>query len=149
LTGGTPRAFLGKGDVAPSWSFDDRHIVYFNNGNGDPLFVADRAASDASRVVAPAIAGERPFFDAGLHSHNPLWSADGQWIYFVHGGDPTNDMDIWRIRPEGGAPERMTQLHAAMNYMTTLDARTMLFVANATDGSGPWLWTLDLERKRA
>jgi Tol biopolymer transport system component len=148
LTGGTPRAFLGKGDVAPSWSFDDRHIVYFNNGNGDPLFVADRAASDASRVVAPAIAGERPFFDAGLHSHNPLWSADGQWIYFVHGGDPTNDMDIWRIRPEGGAPERMTQLHAAMNYMTTLDARTMLFVANATDGSGPWLWTLDLERKR-
>jgi Tol biopolymer transport system component len=147
LTGGTPRAFLGKGDVAPSWSLDDRRIVYFNNANGDPLFVADRSGSDASRVVAPTVGGERPFFDAGLHSHNPVWSADGQWIYFVH-GDPTNDMDIWRIRPAGGSPERMTQLHAAMNYMTTLDNRTMLFVANATDASGPWLWTLDLDNKR-
>ncbi|HEY9467045.1 MAG TPA: protein kinase, partial [Vicinamibacterales bacterium] len=149
LTGGTARPFLGQGDVAPSWSFDDSRIVYFNNANGDPLFVADRSGRDASRVVAPTVAGERPFFDAGLHSHNPVWSADGRWIYFVHGADPTNDMDIWRIQPAGGSPERMTQLRSAMNYMTMLNARTMLFVAKATDASGPWLWTLDVERKRA
>jgi Tol biopolymer transport system component len=149
LTGGTPRAFLGQGDAAPSWSFDDKRVVYFNNANGDPLFVADRSGGDASRVVAPPVAGERPFFDAGLHSHNPVWSADGQWIYFAHGPDPTNDMDIWRIRPAGGSPERMTQLHSAMNYMTALDARTILFVATATDASGPWLWMLDVDSKRA
>jgi Tol biopolymer transport system component len=148
LTGGTPRAFLGQGDAAPSWSFDDKRVVYFNNANGDPLFVADRSGSDASRVVAPTVAGERPFFDAGLHNHNPVWSADGRWIYFAHGPDPTNDMDIWRIRPAGGSPERMTQLHSAMNYMTALDARTILFVATATDASGPWLWMLDVDSKR-
>ena len=44
-----------------------------------------------------------------MHNHNPVWSPDGQWIYFVRGLDPTEAMDVWRVRPSGGAPEQMTQ----------------------------------------
>ena len=42
LTGGTPRAFLGEGDAAPSWSPDDTRLAYFTNGDGDPFSLADR-----------------------------------------------------------------------------------------------------------
>ena len=82
-----------------------------------------------------------------MHNHNPVWSPDGQWIYFVHGSEPTDDMDVWRVRPSGGTPERLTQQHAAVNFLAPLDARTLLYVARAEDRSGPWLWALDVESK--
>ena len=28
---------------------------------------------------------QEAFFRKGVHTHNPVWSPDGQWIYFVHG----------------------------------------------------------------
>ena len=36
----------------------------------------------------------------------PNWSADGRWIYFA--SDRAGKLDIWRIPPEGGEPERVT-----------------------------------------
>ena len=35
-----------------------------------------------------------------------------------------------------------------MNFLAPLDTRTLLYVARAEDRSGPWLWALDVERKR-
>ena len=35
---------------------------------------------------------------ASLSPSAPVWSPDGQWIYFVHGADATEKMDIWRIQ---------------------------------------------------
>ncbi len=54
---------------------------------------------------------------------------------------------MFRIRPSGGSPERLTSQHAAANYPVAIDARTLLFVAREDDGSGPWLWSLDVETK--
>ena len=143
LIGGTSRAFLGEGDSAPSWSPDGTRIVYFNNkpAAGDPLFVADRTGADARQIldVAPD--------ELMLHNHNPVWSPDGQWIYFVRGVEPVSEMDVWRIRPSGGPPERLTEQHAAVNFLTPLDSRTLLYVARAEDRSGPWLWAVDVETK--
>ena len=34
-----------------------------------------------------------------------------------------------------------------MNFLAPLDLRTLLYVARAEDGSGPWLWALDVESK--
>ena len=76
--------------------------------------------------------------------HNPVWSPDGQWIYFVHGMNPTEKMDIWRIKPSGEAPERLTDHNAAVNFLAPLDARTLIYTARAEDGTGPALWTLDV-----
>jgi hypothetical protein len=36
--------------------------------------------------------------------HNPIWSGDGQWVYFARGSVTTSQMDPWRISPNGGAP---------------------------------------------
>ena len=77
----------------------------------------------------------------GVHDHNPVWSPDGQWIYFAHGLEPTDAMDVWRVRPSGQSPERLTEHRTAVNFMAPLDTRTLLYVARAEDRSGPWLWT--------
>jgi serine/threonine protein kinase/Tol biopolymer transport system component len=146
LIGGSSQPFLGRNDSVPSWSTDAR-IVYFNASAGDPLFVADRNGADARRIVVNQDENGALFFGPGMHNHNPIWSSDNQWIYFGHGTDPTDDMDVWRVRPSGGSPEQMTDQHADINFLAPLDARTLLYVARAKDRTGPWLWALDVERK--
>ena len=84
LTGGTPRVFLREGAASPAWSPDGTRLVYFVNVSGDPLFVADHLGTDAKQIETNG-----RLFEDGLHNHNPAWSPDGQWIYFVHGLDPT------------------------------------------------------------
>jgi Tol biopolymer transport system component len=103
------------------------------------VFVADRTGADARRILAPE--------DGVRHNHNPVWSPDGAWIYFVRGYDPASEMDVWRIRPSGGSLERLTEQHTALNYLTPLDTRTLLYVARGDDRSGPWLWALDVMTK--
>ena len=143
LTGGTPRPFLGQGYTAPSWSADNTHLVYFKNGDGDPIFLADQTSANP-KPLAVDTAG---FFATGVHNHNPAWSADGRWIYFAHGPEPTEEMNVWRVRPSGGTPEQLTAVRAAVNHLSPIDARTLFYVALADDRSGPWLWSLDVETK--
>ncbi|MGO9123770.1 MAG: protein kinase domain-containing protein [Terriglobales bacterium] len=138
LTGGTPRNFLGEETVNLAWSPDGERIVYHTFGNGDPMFVADRTGANARRIL-----GDRP----GLHNHFPAWSPDGRWIYFVHGTPATKEMDLWRIDPVGGNPERLTQRNTDIAYPTPVGNRTVFYVARDEDGSGPWLWAFDLKRR--
>ena len=137
LTGGTPRNFLGEEAVNLAWSPDGERIVYHTYANGDPIFVADRTGANARRIF-----GDRP----GLHNHFPAWSPDGRWIYFAHGTPATKEMDLWRIDPDGGNPERLTQRNTDVAYPTPVGNRTVFYVARDEDGSGPWLWAFDLKR---
>ncbi len=91
---------------------------------------------------------DRPIFTApgGLHSHFPLWSPDTAFIYFVHGSLP-DKLDIWRIRPTGGNPERITSHNGRVIYPAMLDRRTLIYLASDPDGSGPWLYSMDVERR--
>ncbi len=138
LTGGTPRNFLGEEAANLAWSPDGERIVYHTFGSGDPMFVADRTGANARRIF-----GDRP----GLHNHFPIWSPDGRWIYFVHGTPATREMDLWRIDPTGGSPERLTQRNTDIAYPTPVGNRTVFYVARDEDGSGPWLWAFDVKRK--
>jgi Tol biopolymer transport system component len=138
LTGGTTRNFLGEETANLAWSPDGERIVYHTFGNGDPMFVADRTGANARQIF-----GDRP----GLHNHYPIWSPDGRWIYFVHGTPATREMDLWRIHPDGGNPERLTQRNTDVAYPTPVGNRTVFYVARDEDGSGPWLWAFDLKLK--
>ena len=138
LIGGMPRPFLQPTAQQPSWSPDGTQLVYVNGVDGDPMSIADRRGSNAREIFK-----DQP----GLHNHNPVWSTDGRWIYFVHGLDASEEMDVWRIRPSGGTPERLTHHGAPITFVTPLDPRTLLYVAPAEDRSGPWLWALDIEGK--
>ncbi|MGQ0735868.1 MAG: hypothetical protein ACT4QD_19715 [Acidobacteriota bacterium] len=84
-----------------------------------------------------------------MKRNNPVWSPDGEWIYFVSGSEPQDEMDIdiWRVPASGGPPERLTAHQTAANFLAPIDARTLLYTARAEDGSGPWLWALDVQQK--
>ena len=143
LTGGTRRAFLSNRDAAPSWSPDDTRLAYFTDVDGDPISIADRTGADAR----PLVVDKPMFFASEVHNHTPVWSPDDQWIYFAHGPEAYEEMNVWRVRPSGGTPEQLTALRAAANHLAPIDARTLLYVALAEDRTGPWLWSLDVETK--
>jgi Tol biopolymer transport system component len=56
-------------------------------------------------------------------------------------------MDVWRIRPAGGSPQRLTWHNARVRYPVMLDRRTLLYLAADSDGSGPWLYSMDVDRR--
>ena len=75
-----------------------------------------------------------------------MWAPDGAFIYFVQGSLP-DKLDIWRITPSGGSPERITSHNGRVTHPVLLDRRTLLYLANDPDGSGPWLYSTDVERR--
>ncbi len=137
--GGEPRPYL-EGIAESDWSPDRARLVYHTPGPGDPMFV-----SDASRLSA----GRRIFMaPAGRHAHFPLWAPDGRLIYFVQGSLP-DQLDIWRISPEGGPTERITSHNGRVSHPVLLNRRTLVYLASGPDGSGPWLHSVDVERRIA
>ena len=141
-TGGRPRSLLPAGTNTPAWSPDGRSLVYVDKANrDDPIYLADPTGAEARQIFPPG----------PLKNVNPAWSPDSQWIYFARGLEPQDEteMDVWRLRPSGGAMERVTSQHLAINFLAPLDPRRLLYVARAEDRSGPWLWSLDAETGRS
>ena len=135
--GGQPRPYL-EGVAEFDWSRDGSRLAYHTPGPGDPLFVSDGGLRADSRPIFTA--------PAGLHSHFPLWAPDAAFIYFVQGSLP-DKLDIWRITPAGGTPERITSHHGRVSHPVLLDRRTLMYLASDPDGSGPWLYSMDVERR--
>jgi Tol biopolymer transport system component len=137
VLGGQPRPYL-EGAVEFDWSGDGTRLVYHTPGPGDPMYVRNSAPpSEAHRIFSAP---------AGLHSHFLAWSADQAFIYFVQGSVPDR-MDVWRIRPSGGEPERITNHDSLVSHPVFLSSRTLLYLASDPDGSGPWIAGVDVERR--
>jgi serine/threonine protein kinase/Tol biopolymer transport system component len=134
--GGQLQAYM-TGIAELDWSPDGKRLVYHPPAEGDPLFV-----TAPNEKVGHQIYVGRP----GFHNHFPIWSADGTFIYFVH-GLPLEESDIWRIRADGGEPERLTFHDSRVAFPTLLNASTLMYLATDRDGSGPWIHALDLNRR--
>ncbi|MGF7180236.1 hypothetical protein [Tunturiibacter psychrotolerans] len=135
--GGEPKTYL-EGVAEYDWSRDGSRLAYHTPGPGDPLFVSDGSVRSGARPIFTAA--------AGLHSHFPLWSPDANYIYFVQGLLPDR-LDIWRIPSGGRTPERITSHNGGVMYPVFLDRRTLMYLASDPDGSGPWLYSVDVERR--
>jgi Tol biopolymer transport system component len=135
IAGGALRDFLaGVAEVA--WSHDGRQIVYHTTAPGDPLFVRDARGATHRIYVAPS----------GVHCHFPLWSKDDSYIYFAR-GIPPDDWDIWRIHSSGAGLERITFHDSRVSHPVLLDERTLVYLASDPQGSGPWLYALNVEQR--
>ena len=51
------------------------------------------------------------------------------------------------MTPSGGPPERITSHNGRVTYPVLLDRRTLMYLATDSDGSGPWLYSMDVERR--
>jgi Tol biopolymer transport system component len=136
--GGDPRPYL-EGAAEATWSPDGNQLAYHTALPGDPLFIGDGKGLSRSApiLIAPS----------GLHSHFPVW-APGNLIYFSKGSLPDR-LDIWRVDPRGQALERITSHSTRVTYPVLLNQRTLLYLASAPDGSGPWVYGMDVERRAA
>jgi Tol biopolymer transport system component len=135
--GGQPRPYL-EGVAEFDWSRDGSRLVYHTSRPGDPMFVSDGNPRSEGRPIFTA--------PAGLHSHFQLWAPDTAFVYFVQGSLP-DKLDIWRIASAGGKPERITSHMARVTHPVLLDRRTLMYLACDPDGSGPWLYSMDVERR--
>ena len=145
--GGEPKPYL-EGVAEIDWSRDGSRIAYHTPAPGDPLFVSDGTQPVLDQQARDLPTNARPIFTAppGLHSHFPLWSPDTKFIYFVQGSLP-DKLDIWRIPSVGGTPERITSNNSHVSHPVLLDHRTLMYLASDPDGSGPWLYSMDVERR--
>ncbi len=134
--GGEPRPYL-EGVAEAVWSPDGKQLAYHTPGAGDPLFVSDGKGLSRSPPILIAPPGQ--------HSHFPVW-APGNLIYFIKGTLP-DQLDVWRVGVRGEGPERITSQAARLSYPVLVDQRTLLYLANAADGSGPWLYGMDAESR--
>jgi Tol biopolymer transport system component len=136
--GGEPRPYL-EGAAEVTWSPDGDQLAYHTTLPGDPLFIGDGKGLSRSGpiLIAPS----------GLHSHFPVW-APGNLIYFSKGSLP-DQLDVWRVDSSGKNPERITSHSTRVTYPVLLDQRTLLYLASAPDGSGSWVYGMDVERRVA
>ena len=88
------RTLLSEGDaVQPSWSPDGRRIAFWGmqpRGTRRVLFT----------VPARGPGGVETVLDDGSLSWNPVWSADGRFLY--HASDRGGSMNLWRIAVDPG-----------------------------------------------
>jgi Tol biopolymer transport system component/DNA-binding winged helix-turn-helix (wHTH) protein len=134
VTGGAPRRLLDN-TTHLAWSPDGKRMVYQQYTPGDPLFVAAADGSGAQRIFVD---------EPGRHCHMLAWSPDGRYIYFARGPHPTREMDIWRIRPEGGEPARLTHHNARVGYPTPLAGETLLYTVTTAGSTAASLYAMDL-----
>ena len=134
--GGVPKPYV-EGAAEATWSPDGSRFAYHTTLPGDPLYVTDGKglAAGAPILVAPS----------GLHSHFPVWGSR-DFIYFIKGNLPDR-LDVWRVDPQGKSPERLTQLSGTLSYPVLLSPRQLLFLAREADGSGPWVYGMDIEHR--
>jgi serine/threonine protein kinase/Tol biopolymer transport system component len=138
IAGGPLHLYL-KNAAELDWSPDGTRLVFHETGPGDPMFVRSARDNAPHQIyIAPA----------GVHCHFPKWSPDGEFIYFARGVPPAN-WDVWRIRPSGADLERITFHDSRVSFPVLLDAHTLIYLATDADGSGPWLYEMDLTRKSA
>lgn len=135
--GGQPKPYL-EGVAEFDWSSDGSRLVYHTPGPGDPTFVRDPGQPPAGHQIFAA--------PSGLHAHFPVWAPDQAYIYFVQGSVP-DAMDVWRLRATGGDVERITQHASHVSHPVLLNPRTLMYLASDPDGSGPWITSLDVERR--
>ena len=67
--------------------------------------------------AAPTIRNARRLTQSTEVEHAPVWSPDGQYISYVTWNDVTGG-DIYRVRADGGTPQRLTSVSAFFDKLT-------------------------------
>lgn len=108
--------FAGQGLIfLPSWSPDGRSIVFSLRQNGATNVVVYDLASQSLREIT------------STHNRDisPVYSSDGQFIYYSSNDDGTSR--IWRIRADGTGRAEPLFLEAVVGFVPSPDGRWLYF----------------------
>ena len=163
-------AFLNGCALSP----DGRWVAYTEMRWSPP---ADDRNTDLWLVNTQSAEVRRLTFDPAA-DHDPAWSPDSRWIYFLakrgESGDaaPLNKQtQVWRIAPDGGAEQAVTRLKDGVDaFALARDGKTLYYVISHESQAAEWqdlreefseltygkgvenysqVWTLDLANWRA
>src|SRR4030095_3367857 len=95
--GGSVKPYMDGVEII--WSPDGTQMAYHTDAAGDPIFVGQRDETIRKELYTPQ--------ERRHHCHYLTWSPDAAFIYFVR-GFPPDEMDIWRVKPNGESPEQIT-----------------------------------------
>jgi Tol biopolymer transport system component len=138
VIGGPLRPFRNDA-VEMDWASDGGRSIFHTTDPGDPTFLVTPGEREPRRVHA----GTR-----GVHCHFQTWSPDDSFIYFTQ-GIPPDEMDLWRMKPDGTAVERLTSHKSRVLYPAFVDQHTLWYLANIDEGAGPWLYSYDIQRRQS
>jgi Tol biopolymer transport system component len=107
----------GQYQCAPSWSPDGRSIAF-----------ESRDAKGESQIYTIAIDGRqlKPVTTGRGDRRMPRWSGTGEWIYFS--SDQGTGRDIWRVRADGGSPQRLTESGSGLAAAESSDGSMLLYL---------------------
>ena len=138
VIGGPMRSFRDAA-VEMAWTRDGARGVFHTVEPGDPMYLVTPDQPEPRQIHA----GGR-----GEHCHYQVWSPDDSFIYFVQ-GIPPDEMDLWRVQPDGSAAERLTSHNSRVMYPVFIDDHTLLYLATTAEGAGPWLYSFDLQKRQS
>jgi imidazolonepropionase-like amidohydrolase/Tol biopolymer transport system component len=111
---------------------DGRRLVF---AALDRLWIADltpgRGGPGGESPAPATIRNARRLTTAQVVEHAPAWSPDGATIAYVTWSDSLGG-DIWRIRPDGGQPERVTRTSAFYDKLAFSKDGTRLFAVKGS-----------------
>lgn len=129
---GKDRVLLDAFDVAqPRWSPNGKRIAYYNRSKDNRLDIWT-VAEDGSDA--------RPVTNDGAVDWNPVWSPDGQYLYFV--SDRKALASLWRMRIDqetgivSGEPEAVTSPTSEIVQLdVSADGRRIVYANRIQDAN--------------
>jgi len=109
---------------------DGKRIAFVVSEPGDST--KPQMPRDQNIWVVPVDGSEpaRPFASSPKRENTPRWSTDGRWLGFLSNRGEDAQNQIWLMRADGGAAEKLTSAKAGVaSYKWSPDGRMIAFLA--------------------
>jgi dipeptidyl aminopeptidase/acylaminoacyl peptidase len=133
---GTRLAYLAEPDVSDGHSYHHQRLMVLDVASGAARDLL--AGSDLS--ARPALTGDL----VSITHSDPLWSRDGQWVYFL--AQRRGAIHVLRLRATGGAVKLVIRGDRAISQLALTPNERHLVALQTEFATLPDLWLYDVER---